>query len=74
MSNIEIMVKYGSKELFEILRDTSIGILCLRTADDASLATAGFFTRSTSLQSSICGGQIRVDVISSCLLHCSVLV
>ncbi|XP_052218499.1 uncharacterized protein LOC127836088 [Dreissena polymorpha] len=39
MSNIEILVKTGSKELFEILRDTSIGILNLRTADSASLAS-----------------------------------
>ncbi|XP_052235639.1 uncharacterized protein LOC127847643 [Dreissena polymorpha] len=39
MSNIEILVENGSKELFEILRDTSIGILDLRTADSASLAS-----------------------------------
>ncbi|XP_052251970.1 uncharacterized protein LOC127858753 isoform X2 [Dreissena polymorpha] len=39
MSNIKILVKTGSKELFEILRDTSIGILNLRTADNASLAS-----------------------------------
>ncbi|KAH3786259.1 hypothetical protein DPMN_164365 [Dreissena polymorpha] len=39
MSNIKILVKTGSKELFEILRDTSIGILDLRTADCASLAS-----------------------------------
>ncbi|KAH3747751.1 hypothetical protein DPMN_182181 [Dreissena polymorpha] len=39
MSNIKILVKNGSKELFEILRDTSIGILNLRTADCASLAS-----------------------------------
>ncbi|XP_052247514.1 uncharacterized protein LOC127855751 isoform X1 [Dreissena polymorpha] len=39
MSNIEIFVKTGSKELFEILRDTSIGILDLLTADSASLAS-----------------------------------
>ncbi|KAH3715102.1 hypothetical protein DPMN_057808 [Dreissena polymorpha] len=39
MSNIKILVKTGSKELFEILRDTSIGILNLRTAESASLAS-----------------------------------
>ncbi|XP_052229033.1 uncharacterized protein LOC127843215 [Dreissena polymorpha] len=39
MSNIEILVKTGSKELFEILRDTSIGILNLPTAESASLAS-----------------------------------
>ncbi|KAH3753116.1 hypothetical protein DPMN_187746 [Dreissena polymorpha] len=39
MSNIEIIVKNGSKELFEIFRDTSIGILDLRTADCVSLTS-----------------------------------
>ncbi|XP_052235753.1 uncharacterized protein LOC127847710 isoform X4 [Dreissena polymorpha] len=39
MSKIEIMVTNGSTELFEILRDASIGILYLRTADCASLAS-----------------------------------
>ncbi|KAH3792402.1 hypothetical protein DPMN_145898 [Dreissena polymorpha] len=39
LSNIEILVENGSKELFELLRDTSIGILDLRTADCASLAS-----------------------------------
>ncbi|KAH3695870.1 uncharacterized protein LOC127861363 [Dreissena polymorpha] len=39
MSNIEILVNKGSKELFELLRDTSIGILNLPTADCASLAS-----------------------------------
>ncbi|KAH3753243.1 hypothetical protein DPMN_187877 [Dreissena polymorpha] len=39
MSNIEILVDSGSKELFEIFRDTSIGILNLRTADCVSLAS-----------------------------------
>ncbi|KAH3796362.1 hypothetical protein DPMN_149930 [Dreissena polymorpha] len=39
MSNIELLVENGSKELFELLRDTSIGILKLRTADCASLAS-----------------------------------
>ncbi|KAH3753269.1 hypothetical protein DPMN_187904 [Dreissena polymorpha] len=33
MSNIEILVENGSKELFEIVCDTNIGILDLRTAD-----------------------------------------
>ncbi|KAH3753254.1 hypothetical protein DPMN_187889 [Dreissena polymorpha] len=36
MSNIEILVEHGSKELFKIFRDTSIGILDLRTADCVS--------------------------------------
>ncbi|KAH3751278.1 hypothetical protein DPMN_185831 [Dreissena polymorpha] len=36
LSNIEILVKNGSKELFELLRDTSIGVLILRTANCAS--------------------------------------
>ncbi|KAH3753232.1 hypothetical protein DPMN_187866 [Dreissena polymorpha] len=36
MSNIEILVENGRKELFEILRDTSLGILSLRTADSVS--------------------------------------
>ncbi|KAH3803162.1 hypothetical protein DPMN_156863 [Dreissena polymorpha] len=40
MSNIEILVKTDTKELFEILRDTSIGFLDLRTAYCASLASA----------------------------------
>ncbi|KAH3750059.1 hypothetical protein DPMN_184575 [Dreissena polymorpha] len=39
MSNIKIMVKTSSKELFEILRDACIGILDLKTADCASLAS-----------------------------------
>ncbi|KAH3753252.1 hypothetical protein DPMN_187887 [Dreissena polymorpha] len=39
MSNIEILVKDGSNELFEIFRDTSIGILDLRTADCVSLTS-----------------------------------
>ncbi|KAH3796557.1 hypothetical protein DPMN_150126 [Dreissena polymorpha] len=39
LSNITIIVKNGSAELFELLRDTSIGILKLRTADCASLAS-----------------------------------
>ncbi|KAH3753242.1 hypothetical protein DPMN_187876 [Dreissena polymorpha] len=39
LSNFEILVKHGSKELFEIFRDTSIGILDLRTADCVSLAS-----------------------------------
>ncbi|KAH3709112.1 hypothetical protein DPMN_068573 [Dreissena polymorpha] len=38
LSNIEILVKNSSMELFEILRDLSIGILDLRTADCVSLA------------------------------------
>ncbi|KAH3753227.1 hypothetical protein DPMN_187861 [Dreissena polymorpha] len=33
MSNIEVLVTHGSKELFEIFRDTSIGILDLQTVD-----------------------------------------
>ncbi|KAH3753234.1 hypothetical protein DPMN_187868 [Dreissena polymorpha] len=36
MSNIEILVENGRKELFEIFRDTTIGILSLRTADSVS--------------------------------------
>ncbi|KAH3770904.1 hypothetical protein DPMN_172202 [Dreissena polymorpha] len=36
MSNIEILVHNGNKELFEIFRDTSIGILNLRNADCVS--------------------------------------
>ncbi|KAH3750297.1 hypothetical protein DPMN_184817 [Dreissena polymorpha] len=36
MSNIEILVTNGIKELFEIFRDTSIGILDLRNADCVS--------------------------------------
>ncbi|KAH3803160.1 hypothetical protein DPMN_156861 [Dreissena polymorpha] len=39
MSNIEILVKTDKKELFEILRDTSIGFLDLRMADCSSLAS-----------------------------------
>ncbi|KAH3753117.1 hypothetical protein DPMN_187747 [Dreissena polymorpha] len=39
MSNIEIFVDSGSKELFEIFRDTSIGILYLITADCVSLTS-----------------------------------
>ncbi|KAH3803161.1 hypothetical protein DPMN_156862 [Dreissena polymorpha] len=44
MSNMQILVKTDSKELFEILRDTSIGILDLITADSASLASEIFHT------------------------------
>ncbi|XP_052235798.1 uncharacterized protein LOC127847739 isoform X1 [Dreissena polymorpha] len=36
MSKIKLFVKTGSKELFEIFRDTSIGILDLRNADFVS--------------------------------------
>ncbi|KAH3709117.1 hypothetical protein DPMN_068578 [Dreissena polymorpha] len=39
LSNIEILVKNSSMELFEILRDSRIGILYLRTADCVSLAS-----------------------------------
>ncbi|KAH3751277.1 hypothetical protein DPMN_185830 [Dreissena polymorpha] len=39
MSNIEIFVIHGSVKLFELLRDTSIGILNLTTANCASLAS-----------------------------------
>ncbi|KAH3702100.1 hypothetical protein DPMN_077102 [Dreissena polymorpha] len=39
LSNVEIFVKNGSKELFELLRDTSIGVLYLMTANYASLAS-----------------------------------
>ncbi|XP_052285060.1 uncharacterized protein LOC127881338 isoform X2 [Dreissena polymorpha] len=39
MSNVEIVVKNVNKELFEILRDTSIGILDLRTAECVSFAS-----------------------------------
>ncbi|KAH3718349.1 hypothetical protein DPMN_061152 [Dreissena polymorpha] len=39
MSNIEIVVDKVSKELFEILRDTSIEILLLKTADGAACAS-----------------------------------
>ncbi|KAH3752215.1 hypothetical protein DPMN_186828 [Dreissena polymorpha] len=47
LSNIEICVQNGSKELFEILRDTSIGILDLRTTDCASLASEILHTLSS---------------------------
>ncbi|KAH3796687.1 hypothetical protein DPMN_150256 [Dreissena polymorpha] len=36
LSNIEIFMENGSKKLFKLLRDTSIGILDLRTANYAS--------------------------------------
>ncbi|KAH3811281.1 hypothetical protein DPMN_139690 [Dreissena polymorpha] len=39
MTHMTIYVENGSVELFEILRDTSIGILVLRTADCASSAS-----------------------------------
>ncbi|KAH3753212.1 hypothetical protein DPMN_187846 [Dreissena polymorpha] len=39
MSYIEILVDSGSKELFEIFLDTSIGILTLSTADCVSLTS-----------------------------------
>ncbi|XP_052220863.1 uncharacterized protein LOC127837648 [Dreissena polymorpha] len=39
LSNINILLANGSIELFEIFRDTSIGILYLRTADCFSLAS-----------------------------------
>ncbi|KAH3792523.1 hypothetical protein DPMN_146020 [Dreissena polymorpha] len=44
LSNIEILVENGSKELFEVLRDTSIGILILWTANCASLASEILYT------------------------------
>ncbi|KAH3801168.1 hypothetical protein DPMN_154815 [Dreissena polymorpha] len=39
LSNINILLANGSIEIFEIFRDTSIGILDLRTADCFSLAS-----------------------------------
>ncbi|KAH3747708.1 hypothetical protein DPMN_182137 [Dreissena polymorpha] len=44
MSNIEIIVTRGAKELFEVLRDTSIGFLGLKSAECASLASEILFT------------------------------
>ncbi|KAH3748152.1 uncharacterized protein LOC127848376 isoform X1 [Dreissena polymorpha] len=71
LSNITISVETGSKELYEILRYTSIDILDLLTADWVSLASEILHTlnRLTKL---FCGGPIRVDVISDFLLHWSI--
>ncbi|KAH3825564.1 hypothetical protein DPMN_127444 [Dreissena polymorpha] len=44
MFHITISVKNGCVELFEILRDTNIGIMDLRTADCASLASVIMYT------------------------------
>ncbi|KAH3811216.1 hypothetical protein DPMN_139623 [Dreissena polymorpha] len=44
MSLIEILLKKGSVELFEIFRGTNIGILKLKTAECASLASKILYT------------------------------
>ncbi|KAH3811279.1 hypothetical protein DPMN_139688 [Dreissena polymorpha] len=44
MSEIEVLVKNGSVELFEIFRGTTIGILKLQTAECASLASKILYT------------------------------
>ncbi|KAH3811245.1 hypothetical protein DPMN_139652 [Dreissena polymorpha] len=44
MSEIEVLVENGSVELFEIFRGTTIGILTLKTAECASLASKILFT------------------------------
>ncbi|XP_052214985.1 uncharacterized protein LOC127833643 isoform X3 [Dreissena polymorpha] len=44
MSEIEVLVKNGSVELFEIFRGTNIGILNLKTAECASLASKILYT------------------------------
>ncbi|KAH3803164.1 hypothetical protein DPMN_156865 [Dreissena polymorpha] len=46
LSNIQISVHNVSKKLFEILRDTSIGVLNLQTAEYASLASEILHTLS----------------------------
>ncbi|KAH3811117.1 hypothetical protein DPMN_139522 [Dreissena polymorpha] len=44
MSEIEVLVQNGSVELFEIFRGTNIGILRLKTAECASLASKMLYT------------------------------
>ncbi|KAH3748151.1 hypothetical protein DPMN_182588 [Dreissena polymorpha] len=55
MSNIEIRMESGSKELFEILRDSSIGILDMRTAYCASFASNILHTLNTLTTLNLCG-------------------
>ncbi|KAH3752216.1 hypothetical protein DPMN_186829 [Dreissena polymorpha] len=71
LSNIEICVQNGSKELFEILRDTSIGILDLRTTDCASLASAILHTLSSLTKLYLTGTYTgRFDLKLPALLQC----
>ncbi|KAH3753257.1 hypothetical protein DPMN_187892 [Dreissena polymorpha] len=59
MSNIEILVNNVSKELFEIFRDTSIGILDLRTADSVSQTSSIIPTLIKLKKASIMGDVYR---------------
>ncbi|KAH3753211.1 hypothetical protein DPMN_187845 [Dreissena polymorpha] len=71
MSNIEILVLNGSNELFEIFRDTSIGILDLRTADCASL-TSDILSTLIKLEKLYLWGTFmgRCDLQMSSSLNC----
>ncbi|KAH3811271.1 uncharacterized protein LOC127836583 [Dreissena polymorpha] len=55
MSQLTIVVIKGSFELFEILRDTNIGILHLRTADCASLASVILYSLKKLTKLYLCG-------------------
>ncbi|KAH3811106.1 hypothetical protein DPMN_139509 [Dreissena polymorpha] len=68
MTHMPIDVENGSVELFEILRDTSIGILVLRTEDCASSASRIMCTLK-KLTKLFCGGLTVSDVLYSCLRH-----
>ncbi|KAH3735073.1 hypothetical protein DPMN_041534 [Dreissena polymorpha] len=55
MSHVKLYVGNGSRDLYELLRETSIGILALRTTDDVSLA-AGILPTLYNLEKLyICG-------------------
>ncbi|KAH3811108.1 hypothetical protein DPMN_139511 [Dreissena polymorpha] len=55
MSLIEIYLNNGSVELFEIFRGTNIGILNLKTAECASLASKILYTLKKLTKLSLCG-------------------
>ncbi|KAH3753259.1 hypothetical protein DPMN_187894 [Dreissena polymorpha] len=66
MSNIEILVENNSKELFEIFRDTNIGVLDLRTAD-CDLQISDILPTFSKLKNLGFWGSLWAIVISSCL-------
>ncbi|KAH3826156.1 hypothetical protein DPMN_128052 [Dreissena polymorpha] len=69
MSNIAIFVQEGSIELSETFRDTSIGLLYLKTDAYASLASEILHTLNKLFKLYLWGPY----TISSCLLHYKVL-
>ncbi|KAH3753217.1 hypothetical protein DPMN_187851 [Dreissena polymorpha] len=71
MSNIEIIVTHGSKEMFEIFRDTSIGSLYLRTADCVS-QMSDILTTLSKLENMYLWGSYtgHFDIQLPASLHC----